>query len=182
MVTCSKYEVFFFTMKHLTQKLSMLILPLVFLFFVLIPGTVNATCGYGGPGFFVCTTEAEADDKVSSWPSLPCIIKTYDRDSSGHTVSSGRIDGYSDTLCSSAWCYETVFFGNSGCTDGNKQFCTTSKGCRGTQICSGGHWGVCQSTDTCCGDSRCGKPVPSPGDTQHIAVAGDSDGGICPAQ
>ncbi len=136
-----------FMTKHFPKRVVFLLWVLLCLSIPL--KSAYATCSYVpvgemGYNYGVCTTAAEA---VNYSPNRNCVGWTlyYDSDSSG---------GFALCHCSpddppTAGCWE-VFFGNSGCTNGKTQSCTTSTGCPGTQTCISGQWGVCQKIDPCC--------------------------------
>jgi hypothetical protein len=177
MIRRIKDRLILFMTKHL--KNSVLFLLWVLLCLSVPLKSAYATCGLvnncaGCGGYWgVCTTEAEAQSYISTWS---CDITELNKSS----------DGTGTILCCSRniWqfygqppgtliCYFSVNFGNT-CTDGNTQSCTTSNGCPGTQTCSNGHWGDCQSIDPCCGsnDPCCGIPNCCP-----VGGSGGGSGG-----
>ncbi len=104
-----------------------------------------SACHSTGAEYYTCTTYAEAmaDCMYYKETYLPWFNCITDFDHQAVALSYQTQD---ITQVNGNWGYEKE------CDNGNTQSCTIGS-CSGTQTCSSGHWGACQSANPCCGSS-----------------------------
>ncbi len=135
-------------------------LCLIFCMF-LYPERTHAGCGVSDPFtscpvHYVCDTQAQAIDYIySMWSTDLAGINIIYMDPGYGGYVQACFKEYPS--CGGGG----VCFGSGSCTGSNTQSCTITIGntnCPGTQTCSSGQWGACQSIDACCGskDRCCG--------------------------
>lgn len=149
-----------FMTKHTPKRFFLLLWVLCCLAIPLKSAYACYLAGCGGCGtvdvhWWVCTTETEAKDFIAQHYCGACqtpIIYTT-------SYTTGVVQCYAPPATPGGTsCSGGVNFGGT-CTEGQTQSCKTTNNCTGTITCHDGQWGVCQSTDPCCGskDPCCWK-------------------------